>query len=68
MQECDWMALDKIMSFINRSKRVLNVSHRPRRQEYMMMAKTVAVGMVLIGAVGFVITIVFSVIDRGSLF
>jgi len=62
------MALDKIMSFINRSKRVLNVSHRPRRQEYMMMAKTVAVGMVLIGAVGFVITIVFSVIDRGSLF
>lgn len=62
------MVLDKLLSFINRSKRVLNVSHRPRRQEYMMMAKTVAVGMVIIGLVGFVITVVFSVIDKGSLF
>ncbi|VVC04927.1 Uncharacterised protein [Candidatus Burarchaeum australiense] len=60
------MVLDKLKSFISRSRRVLNVSHRPRTQEYWMMAKTVSVGMVLIGLAGFVITIVFSFVDRGG--
>ena len=59
--------IEKLRMFIKRSKRVLNVSHRPRRQEYWMMAKTVAIGMVLIGMLGFIITIIFSIIDRGGL-
>ena len=59
--------IDKLRLFVKRSRRVLNVAHRPRRQEYWLIAKTVAIGMVLIGAVGFVITVIFAFIDRGRL-
>jgi len=55
-----------IVAFVKRSMRVLNVSHRPRKEEFWMIAKTVMLGMVLIGATGFAITIIFSLIDRGG--
>jgi len=60
------MKMFDIRAFVRRSIRVLNVSHRPRKEEFWMIAKTVALGMVLIGAVGFAITIIFAFIDRGS--
>ncbi|RLG19359.1 protein translocase SEC61 complex subunit gamma [Candidatus Micrarchaeota archaeon] len=59
--------IDKLNLFIRRSKRVLNVAHRPKKQEYWLMAKTVAIGMVLIGTLGFIITIIFSFIDTGTI-
>jgi protein translocase SEC61 complex gamma subunit len=55
-----------IVAFVKRSMRVLNVSHRPKKEEFWMIAKTVMLGMVLVGATGFVITIIFSLIDRGG--
>ena len=60
------MMMFDIKSFVRRSIRVLNVSHRPRRQEFWMIAKTVALGVVLIGIMGFAITVIFAFIDTGS--
>jgi protein translocase SEC61 complex gamma subunit len=44
--------------FVERSKRVLNVTHKPRDQEYRKMALSTGLGMVLIGAIGFLIGMV----------
>jgi protein translocase SEC61 complex gamma subunit len=56
-----------VKSFIRRSIRVLNVSHRPQGKEYWTIAKTVALGMALIGLIGFAITIIFAFIDGSGL-
>ena len=45
--------------FIKQSERVLNVTHKPRREEYEHIAKSTALGIGVIGLIGFVITIVW---------
>lgn len=52
-------------SFIQRSLRVLRVSHRPRREEFWTTAKTVVLGMVVMGVLGVIITFLFAFIDKG---
>lgn len=48
--------------FIARSIRVMRVSYRPTPEEFNMTAKITGLGMVLIGLIGFLITVVFSFI------
>ncbi|MEM3030643.1 MAG: protein translocase SEC61 complex subunit gamma [Candidatus Micrarchaeia archaeon] len=52
----------ELESFYQRSMRVLRVSYRPTEREFWSMVKTTALGMALIGIVGFAITLVFSYI------
>ena len=54
--------LNELNSFYQRAQRVLTVSYRPSEKEFWAMAKTTALGMVLIGFVGFIITLVFTFI------
>ncbi len=42
--------------FVERSKRVIAITHKPREQEYRQMALTTGLGMALLGFIGFVIT------------
>ncbi len=56
--------MDLMEGFIQRSLRVLRVSYRPKSDEYWMIAKVTGAGMVVIGLVGFLITIIFTVIDE----
>ena len=49
--------------FIARSIRVMRVSYRPTQEEFNMTAKITGLGMVLIGVVGYVITLIFSLIE-----
>ena len=48
--------------FIKQSKRVLKVSRKPDAQEYKELAKVSAIGVVIIGVVGFVIVLLGSLI------
>ncbi|MEW6329414.1 MAG: protein translocase SEC61 complex subunit gamma [Candidatus Micrarchaeota archaeon] len=50
--------------FIQRSTRVLRVSYKPTMREFRMTAKITSLGMMLIGLVGFLITVVFMFIDK----
>ena len=52
----------KIKNFITQSKRVLMVSSKPDAQEIKLASKITAIGMVLIGAIGFVLYILFQLI------
>ena len=48
--------------FIKDSKRVLKVSRKPDSKEYMELAKVVSIGVLIIGAIGFVIVLLGSLI------
>ncbi|MBI4399705.1 protein translocase SEC61 complex subunit gamma [Candidatus Micrarchaeota archaeon] len=49
-------------SFIQKSIRVFHVFYKPKYEEFITIAKTTALGMVVIGAIGFVVTLLFRVI------
>ena len=51
-----------VSRFINRSQRVLSVCTRPRRKDFEKIAKVTALGMVLIGLAGVVISEIFHLI------
>ena len=48
---------ERIDKFIKDSKRVLKVARKPDKDEYLQFAKVTAIGVVIIGIIGFVIVI-----------
>ncbi len=44
--------------FIKQSKRVLKVARKPDREEYFNFAKVTAIGIAIIGVIGFVIVLI----------
>ncbi|WP_407415468.1 protein translocase SEC61 complex subunit gamma [Methanobrevibacter sp.] len=49
---------ERFDKFIKDSKRVLKVSRKPDSQEYFEFAKITALGILVIGVVGFVIVLI----------
>ena len=49
---------ERLDKFVKDSKRVLKVSRKPDRAEYFEFAKITALGILVIGLVGFVIVII----------
>jgi len=47
--------MESLQVFRLQSERVLAITHKPREDEYRQMALTTAIGMVLVGIVGFII-------------
>ncbi len=43
--------------FVRQSERVLNVTHQPKRSEFELIAKSTALGIALIGAIGFAVAL-----------
>jgi len=57
--------LQPIQDFIKQSERVLNVTHKPSPQEYRHIAFSTALGMAVIGIIGFAISMI-AYYARGS--
>ncbi len=53
---------ESIDKFIKDSKRVLKVSRKPDKQEYFELAKISALGVLVVGVIGFVIVLLGSLI------
>ncbi len=47
---------ETVEGFFRQSERVLAVTHKPKEHEYRQMAITTAIGIALIGMIGFLIT------------
>lgn len=47
-----------ISGFIEQSQRVISITYKPRDMEFRQMAFTTALGMLLLGLIGFVITLI----------
>ncbi len=48
-----------IKSFLKSCKRVLKVATKPKKEEFFQTAKVTAIGILLIGAIGFAIFMAF---------
>ncbi|MGF7117838.1 protein translocase SEC61 complex subunit gamma [Methanobacterium oryzae] len=48
--------------FIRQCRRVLHVSKKPDREEYQQVAKITGLGIILIGVIGFIISIIAQLI------
>ncbi|WP_405279906.1 protein translocase SEC61 complex subunit gamma [Methanobrevibacter sp.] len=53
---------ERFDKFVKDSKRVLKVSRKPDAQEYKELAKVSAIGVVIVGVIGFVIVLLGSLI------
>lgn len=49
----------KIASFIEDAKRIFTISKKPTKQEFLAMLKVVGLGIVIIGVIGYFISIIF---------
>ncbi|MBI2663581.1 protein translocase SEC61 complex subunit gamma [Candidatus Woesearchaeota archaeon] len=54
--------LIRFKSFLSQSKRVLQLTKKPGREEYLMIVKVSGIGILVIGAIGFLITIISQVL------
>ena len=57
------LSKESMASFIKQCQRVLKVSKKPDREEYVNVAKVTAVGVIIIGVIGFVIILVAQLIQ-----
>ena len=48
-------------------RRVVSISRKPSREEFMSIVKICGLGMVVIGAIGFVIQLVYQLIVTGAM-
>lgn len=46
-----------VSGFVSQAQRVLNVTHKPKGDEYSHIAKSTAAGMAFIGLVGFIMSL-----------
>jgi len=44
-------------------ERVLRLSRKPRRNEFIAVAKITGIGLIVIGAIGFIIRIIIQIIE-----
>jgi len=56
--------MTKLKSFIMQSKRVWHVLRKPTAEEFKTISKVSALGLLVIGAVGFLITDIIKIIGR----
>jgi protein transport protein SEC61 subunit gamma and related proteins len=54
---------ESMASFIKQCQRVLKVSKKPDRDEYINVAKVTGIGIILIGVIGFIISIIGQLIQ-----
>ncbi|MBM4240790.1 MAG: protein translocase SEC61 complex subunit gamma [Euryarchaeota archaeon] len=51
------------VNFINQCKRVLKISKKPDRFEFTNVAKITGIGIIIIGVIGFIISIIAQLIS-----
>ncbi len=54
--------IEKLKGFITQARRVLLVASKPDKDDYKQSAKITSLGMVIIGALGFVIFLIVQLI------
>lgn len=52
---------EKIQSFIRGVKRIIKIANKPDREEYFLVFKICAIGLTVLGALSYVIQLIFSV-------
>ena len=59
--------MEKLKRFMSDAKHVLSMSYRPSNEEFNRSAKVIIIGILIIGTMGFVISVIVSLIISGTL-
>ncbi|MDE1865716.1 MAG: protein translocase SEC61 complex subunit gamma [Candidatus Micrarchaeota archaeon] len=59
--------MENLKKFMDNSKHVLSVSYKPTDAEFRKSARLIIFGILLMGALGFVISVIVSLIISGTL-
>ncbi|HIH21472.1 MAG: protein translocase SEC61 complex subunit gamma [Candidatus Diapherotrites archaeon] len=49
----------KIRAFIDDSKRIFTISRKPTKEEFLTMLKVTGLGIIIIGIIGYIVSLVF---------
>jgi protein transport protein SEC61 subunit gamma-like protein len=52
--------INKLNNFFASSRRILNISQKPTSKEFWFMAKIIAIGIVVIGVIGYFVKLIAS--------
>ncbi len=59
--------IGRIKAFIDNSRHVLNISYKPTNEEFKRSAKMIIISILIIGAAGFIIGIIVSLLITGTI-
>jgi protein translocase SEC61 complex gamma subunit len=57
---------ERIGFFFQNAKRILKVANKPKRKDYFLVFKICGIGLVVLGAVSYVLQLIFSLIPIGK--
>ena len=52
---------ERLTTFFQNAKRIIKIANKPKRKDYMLVFKICAIGIVILGALSYVIQLIFSV-------
>ena len=52
---------DRLVTFVQNSKRIVKIANKPKRKDYFLVFKICAIGILILGALSYVIQLIFSV-------
>ena len=55
-----------IKNFFEQSKRVITISKKPDWKEFSMMLKVTTIGILLLGIIGYLVILVFTITNLGA--
>ncbi len=55
---------ESILDFMEKSRKVLKVSKKPDREEYLNVAKITGIGIILVGVIGLVINLLAQLLGK----
>lgn len=55
---------ESIVRFMKMNQRVLRVARRPGREEYVNVAKITGLGIIIIGVIGFIISLITQLLGK----
>jgi len=53
---------ERLVRFFQNSKRIIKIANKPKRKDYFLVFKICAIGIVLLGAISYVIQLIFSLL------
>lgn len=53
---------ERLTNFFQNSKRIIKIANKPKRKDYFLVFKICAIGLVILGAISYVIQLIFSII------
>ncbi|HIQ49887.1 MAG TPA: protein translocase SEC61 complex subunit gamma [Nanoarchaeota archaeon] len=59
------MFISKIKEKLEEYRRVIRVVVKPTKEEFILSGKVIAIGVTILGAIGFIITLIFLLLRGG---